>query len=98
MKKLLLPLALCLFSSLSQAQITKIDDVKKSLETTNKDTIAWAHGGVFNIGVNEGFLHNWAAGGENAFSATALTTLFANYKNTLHFPFLNVLNYKMNIF
>jgi len=50
----------------SQGQIKKVDDIKKSLQTTNKDTVAWVYGGVFNLGMNEGFLHNWAAGGEVA--------------------------------
>ena len=48
----------------SMAQLKKVEDIKKSLETTNKDTVAWIYGGLINFGVNEGFLHNWAAGGE----------------------------------
>ncbi len=48
------------------AQVSKTDDLKKSLETSNQDTIAWIHSGMFSIGANEGFLHNWAAGGEIA--------------------------------
>lgn len=67
MKKLLLTAALCTASAYaSQAQINKIDDVKKSLQTSNKDTVAWVYGGFVNVGANEGFLHNWAAGGEVA--------------------------------
>ena len=62
-KTLLLIVSSVVFINQVQAQVSKIDDIKKSLETTNKDTIAWAHGGVLNIGSNEGFLHNWAAGG-----------------------------------
>lgn len=65
MNKIFLSAALCLlFHAQVQAQLNKIDDVKKSMETTNKDTIAWDYGGVLDIGINEGFLHNWAAGGE----------------------------------
>ncbi len=41
-----------------------MDEVKKSLETKNADTVAWVHSGVLTIGTNGGFLHNWAAGGE----------------------------------
>ena len=65
MRKFLLAAATCLtLAQSSTAQVTKVDDVKKSLETSNKDTTAWVYGGVFNLGANEGFLHNWAAGGE----------------------------------
>jgi hypothetical protein len=37
------------------AQLVKTDEVKKQLQTENS---------VFNLGFNQGFLHNWAAGGE----------------------------------
>lgn len=65
MKKQLLTTAL-LFSAFSGAfaQLAKVDDVKKSLQTENKDTVAWVRSGVLTIGTNAGFLHNWAAGGE----------------------------------
>jgi hypothetical protein len=46
------------------AQLEKTEDWKKSLISDNKDTVAWIRGGVLNIGANQGFLHNWAAGGE----------------------------------
>ncbi|MCD6011453.1 MAG: hypothetical protein K0Q79_1315 [Flavipsychrobacter sp.] len=65
MRKLLLGIFICLSGNYnSYAQVSKTDDVKKSLETSNKDTTAWVYGGFVNIGLNEGFLHNWAAGGE----------------------------------
>jgi len=64
------------------AQVNKVDDVKKSLQTTNKDTVAWVHGGVFNIGANEGFLHNWAAGGEVAsFTVNSIFSGHIDYLN-----------------
>ncbi len=50
----------------TMAQTSQVDDVKKSLQTENKDTVAWVHSGLVSIGANEGFLHNWAAGGELA--------------------------------
>jgi hypothetical protein len=83
MKKLLLLLAfpvMCHYTSFSQ--LTKVDDVKKSLETTNKDTIAWAHGGVLNLAMNEGFLHNWAAGGELA--SVTINGIFSGHLDRLH--------------
>jgi hypothetical protein len=64
MKNTLLGVALTCCSSIVNAQITKVDELKKSLESSNKDTVAWVHSGVLTIGTNGGFLHNWAAGGE----------------------------------
>ena len=68
MKKIIIPIVLGLFCCLQvHAQVNKdVDGLKKSLETTNKDTVAWVHSGIFTFGANEGFLHNWAAGGEIA--------------------------------
>ena len=66
MRKTAATTLLCLAALSAAAQLKKVDEIKKSLETTNKDTTAWTYGGVFNIGTNEGFLHNWAAGGELA--------------------------------
>ncbi len=82
MKKTLLSFAAILIScTCSFAQAIKTDDLKKSLETTNKDTVAWAHGGVINIGVNEGFLHNWSAGGELA--SMSINGLFSGHLDRL---------------
>jgi len=39
---------------------------KKYTETKNVDTIAWVYSGNFIFGMNQGLLHNWAAGGELA--------------------------------
>ncbi len=83
MRKIVLPLVVFLCSVIvTNGQIKNVDDVKKSLETTNKDTIAWTHGGVFDLGANEGFLHNWAAGGELA--SLSVNGLFSGYLNRLH--------------
>ena len=54
----------------------------KSLQTTNKDTIAWLHGGIFNLGANEGFLHNWASGGELA--SITINGIFSGHIDYLH--------------
>jgi hypothetical protein len=63
-------LFLCtLFALDTQAQqvINDADKAKPILETIiEKDTTYWTYGGVFNIGGNQGILHNWAAGGELA--------------------------------
>ena len=73
MKKVIAATALCFSITASHAQLKKADEIKKSLTTTNKDTVAWVYGGFITIGANEGFLHNWAAGGELAsFSANGI--------------------------
>ncbi len=83
MKKLLFSVAICLLCGFnSDAQLTNADAIQKSLETTNKDTIAWSYGGVFDIGANEGFLHNWAAGGELA--SFTVNGLFSGHLDRLH--------------
>ena len=75
MKKILLSVSICFFfTASSHAQVRKVDDVKKSLETENKDTVAWIHSGIFTLGINEGFLHNWSAGGEIA--SLAINSIF----------------------
>ncbi len=66
MKKSILLAACFVLGLQTTAQVTKVDEIKKSLETTNKDTVAWTHSGVLSLGTNGGFLHNWAAGGELA--------------------------------
>lgn len=53
----------------TQAQLNKTDTIRTDLEENNIDTVAWVYNGTLNLGVNQGFLHNWAAGGEVA-SAT----------------------------
>ena len=67
MKKLLLLTTVVFYTiTHASAQIGKSDDIKKELEVSNKDTVAWVYGGVLSIGANGGLLHNWSAGGELA--------------------------------
>ena len=67
MKKTLLLSTLlsgCLYAN---AQSLSGDELaKKYTETKNVDTIAWVYAGNLSLGLNEGLLHNWAAGGELA--------------------------------
>ncbi len=89
MKKWVAVLAAGVISvSFSQAfgQVSKVDDVKKALSTENKDTVCWVHGGALNIGLNEGFLHNWAAGGEIA--SMAINSIFNGYLTYYHHNFV----------
>jgi hypothetical protein len=81
-KYLVLSLVFLLLHTATHAQLKKIDDVQKELETTNRDTIAWSYGGVLDIGINEGFLHNWAAGGEVA--SLAVNGIFSGHLDRLH--------------
>ncbi len=82
MKKIaLLCLSACMAFTAS-AQLTNTDNVKKSFEMDNKDTVAWLKGGTLNIGINEGFLHNWPAGGELA--SLTVNGLFSGFVTRLY--------------
>ncbi len=65
-KKITLAAAFLLAGTSSFAQLGEADNVKKNLSYESKDTVAWLHRGIFQLGINQGFLHNWAAGGEIA--------------------------------
>lgn len=67
--KRIITIMLLAVSVSANAQLKRTDTVRTNLEMKNVDTVAWVHSGTLNIGVNQGFLHNWAAGGEIA-SAT----------------------------
>jgi hypothetical protein len=82
MKKVFIALLLLAHAGAALAQLSKTDDVKKQLQTDNKDTIAWSHGGSVNIGINEGYLHNWPAGGEIA--SMVLSGLANGYLTSYH--------------
>jgi|GEM_PF-269402 len=73
-KRLLPSLVIIFYSVSARAQLGETERLKKQLETENTDTVAWLHKGFLNISVNEGFLHNWAAGGE--LGSTTVNGLF----------------------
>ncbi len=78
MKKIGFALIAILFSSAIFAQIT---DAEKDLKTQNTDTVeGWKKGGLISLNFGQVSLSNWAAGGQNSFSANGLVSLFANYK------------------
>ena len=79
---ILLVAAVLFFLQPVKAQLSKVDEVQKQLSTENKDTIAWTYGGVLDIGLNEGFLHNWSAGGEIA--SLTVNGLFSGHLERLH--------------
>lgn len=67
MNRILLLLSFVLITGTSFAQLDLKDTViKKAAATENPDTVAWIYGASFNLGANQGFIHNWAAGGELA--------------------------------
>ena len=62
-----------------QSKIHVLKVAKDSIKAA--DTLKyWKKGGITGLNFTQSSFTNWAAGGENAFSATALTSLFANYK------------------
>jgi hypothetical protein len=75
-------LVLCFSISIAQAQLDQADKVKSLLTTENKDTVAWLYTGIASIGLNQGYLHNWAAGGELA--SLAIDGLFSGNLVRLH--------------
>lgn len=66
MIKHIFSIAAIFLSAAAHAQLTETDKVKSALTVENKDTVAWIRSGVIQLGLNQGFLHNWAAGGEVA--------------------------------
>lgn len=66
MKKILFLFSTAILGGLTaQAQITTYETIaQKSLETKNIDTVAWVRSGNVSLGINQGLLHNWQAGGE----------------------------------
>lgn len=72
-----LALSMTFFAGTAIAQISETDKLKTTLSTENKDTVAWIHGGTAILGLNQGFLHNWPAGGE--LGALTINSLFSTY-------------------
>lgn len=67
MKKLVLS---ALFLSTTLGAFAQIEEINEFVEThkkkTNLDTVAWIYNGEYHLGINQGVLHNWPAGGELA--------------------------------
>jgi hypothetical protein len=62
-----------------QVKIDKLEDAKDSLKAA--DTVRyWKKGGLVGLNFSQASFTNWAAGGVNSVSLTALSDLFANYK------------------
>lgn len=52
-------------------------------DAAESDTI-WDLGGTLGLKVTQSYFENWAAGGQNSFAFTALTSLYAKYKKDKH--------------
>lgn len=65
MRKLFFFFVFLFVCSQSYAQMSDYQDlIKKHKGSNNIDTVAWIHSGSFSLGINQGVLHNWSAGGE----------------------------------
>jgi hypothetical protein len=82
LKQLLLSAAVGTLALNVSAQVEDTDDIKKKMTVDGKDTVAWVRGGVGALGINQAFLHNWAAGGE-VLSMTINGT-FSGYLNRIY--------------
>jgi hypothetical protein len=79
-------LAICLGTLCAQEEgdLTAADkDALSSAIELEHDSL-WDFGGTFGLNFNQSYFSNWAAGGQNSVSTTALTSLFANYKKGKH--------------
>ncbi|HEX8514860.1 MAG TPA: DUF3078 domain-containing protein [Bacteroidia bacterium] len=66
-----------------QVKINKLEDAQDSLKAA--DTVRyWKKGGLAGLNFSQASFTNWAAGGVNSVSLTAITNLFANYKKGKH--------------
>ena len=58
--------------------------VGQLLGTVQPADTAWKFGGTLSLNFTQTYLNNWAAGGQNAISISALTSLFSNYTKGIH--------------
>jgi len=74
-------LLLTLGSIIINSAFTQKSDGEEQLRSQNADsTQGWKKGGIITVNISQTSLTNWAAGGQNAFSANGLISLFANYE------------------
>ncbi len=67
MKHFLIAIGMLMASGpMVSAQLNRVDKMRKAMDFQDKDTVAWLYTGVAQLGFNQGFLHNWSAGGEIA--------------------------------
>lgn len=67
LNKLFLSLiSLSTLNYVANAQLKKVDELFSSKANENVDTVAWISNANLTLGINQGLLHNWSAGGELA--------------------------------
>jgi len=87
-RSLIILAGMCLTITI-HAQGNLTDEEKKKFENgigpeqAKTDTI-WKLGGTAGLNISQSYFSNWAAGGQNTFSFTALTSLFAKYNKGKH--------------
>ncbi len=70
-------------SLLINPALAQTTDAEEQLRTQKSDTTeGWKNGGIITLNISQTSLTNWAAGGQSAFSANGLFSLFANYKKS----------------
>lgn len=69
-------------SNLSDEEKKKFED-GIAPDSTPSDTL-WRLGGTLGLNISQSYFSNWAAGGQNSFSFTAITSLFAKYNKDNH--------------
>jgi hypothetical protein len=79
-------LAVCFgtMSAQEEGDLTTDDRDKLAAAIELEHDSLWHLGGTFGLNFNQSYFSNWAAGGQNSVSTTALTSLFANYKKGKH--------------
>lgn len=70
-----MPLLLC--AQVDEALMD--DDNRSAMRALVGDTTGWKFGGSFGLNFNQSHFSNWAAGGQDAVSTTAVTSLYAIY-------------------
>lgn len=76
--------AITLFPFALSAQVDDTlidDDGRAAMREAFSDSAQWNLGGTFGLNFNQSHFSNWAAGGQDAVSTTAVTSLFAIYTN-----------------
>jgi len=79
MKRMLLALLLLFF--LDAISFSQVTEAEKKLRAVNADSImGWKRGAIISVSLAQASLTNWAAGGQNSFSAIGIISAFAYYK------------------
>jgi Protein of unknown function (DUF3078) len=89
MRRLILAVIVMSFAGIASAQDNEIkglkEDSKKTFEEDTAFRQGWKKGGIISFNLAQGALSNWQGGGDkSSFSAVALGSFFARYKEDRH--------------